>query len=78
MTGREKNFVYSHSHGRAYEAKPKPVGVAFGGSLGNERIFLDDDFARVTVRHHAVDKTYQHGNLFPNQVFTIQLHLFDV
>ncbi|KAL1561078.1 hypothetical protein AAHA92_03825 [Salvia divinorum] len=68
-SGREKNFVYSHSHGRSYEAKPKPVGLAFGGSLGNERIFLDDDFARVTVRHHAVDKTYQHGNLFPNQGF---------
>ncbi|XP_047975574.1 uncharacterized protein LOC125218025 [Salvia hispanica] len=68
-SGREKNFVYSHSQGRSYEAKPKPVGLAFGGSLGNERIFLDDDFARVTVRHHAVDKTYQHGNLFPNQGF---------
>ncbi|XP_047978116.1 uncharacterized protein LOC125220044 [Salvia hispanica] len=72
-SGREKNYVYSHSHGRAYEAKPKPVGVAFGGSLGNERIFLDDDFAKVTVRHHAVDKTYQHGNLFPNQVFIVFL-----
>ncbi|KAG6422674.1 hypothetical protein SASPL_113051 [Salvia splendens] len=68
-SGREKNFVYSHSQGRSYEAKPKPVGLAFGGSLGNERIFLDDDFARVTARHHAVDKTYQHGNLFPNQGF---------
>ncbi|XP_042009789.1 uncharacterized protein LOC121758458 isoform X2 [Salvia splendens] len=69
IIGREKNYVYSHSHGRAYEAKPKPVGVAFGGSLRNERILLDDDFAKVTVRHHAVDKTYQHGNLFPNQGF---------
>ncbi|XP_057766073.1 uncharacterized protein LOC130986631 isoform X2 [Salvia miltiorrhiza] len=68
-SGREKNFVYSHSRGRAYEAKPKPVGIGFGGTLGNERIFLDDDFARVTVRHHAIDKTYQHGNLFPNQGF---------
>ncbi|XP_051149813.1 uncharacterized protein LOC127264377 [Andrographis paniculata] len=69
--GREKNFVYSHLHttGRVYEPHPKPVGIAFGGSTGNERIFIDEDFARVTVRHHAVDKTYQHGALFPNQGF---------
>lgn len=62
--------MYSHLHpaGKVYEAHPKPVGVAFGGSFGNERIYLDEDFARITVRHHAVDKTYQHDALFPNQV----------
>lgn len=71
MTGKEKNCVYSHLHptGRLYEPHPKPVGIAFGGTLGNERIFIDEDFARVTVRHHAVDKTYQHGSLFPDQVY---------
>jgi hypothetical protein len=66
-----------------YEAKPKPVGLAFGGTIGNERIFLDEDFCKVIIRHHAVDKTYQHGSLVPNQVnfrFTgydcfISLHL---
>lgn len=69
-SGKEKNFVYSHSHPTSrYEPHPKPVGIAFGGSIGNERIFLDDDFAKVTVRHHAVDKTYQPGPLFPNQGF---------
>ncbi|XP_048332596.1 uncharacterized protein LOC107420375 [Ziziphus jujuba] len=70
-TGKEKNCVYSHLHptGRLYEPHPKPVGIAFGGTLGNERIFIDEDFARVTVRHHAVDKTYQHGSLFPDQGF---------
>lgn len=36
--------------------------------MGNERIFIDEDFARVTVRHHVVDKTYQPGPLFPDQV----------
>jgi len=68
-SGKEKNFVYSHLHptGRVYDPHPKPVGVAFGGSVGNERIFIDADFAKVTVRHHAVDKTYQPGLLFPNQ-----------
>ncbi|KAL7086006.1 hypothetical protein ACP275_14G312000 [Erythranthe tilingii] len=67
-SGREKNFIYSHLHPTGlYDAHPKPVGIAFGGNIGNERIFIDEDFAKVTVRHHAVDKTYQHGALFPNQ-----------
>lgn len=73
MAGKEKNMVYSHLHptGRVYEPHPKPVGIAFGGTLGNERIFIDEDFARVTVRHHAVDKTYQPGSLFPDQVYLL-------
>ncbi|KAJ8762205.1 hypothetical protein K2173_007361 [Erythroxylum novogranatense] len=70
-SGKEKNFIYSHLHptGRVYDPHPKPVGIAFGGTIGNERIFLNEDFSRVTVRHHAVDKTYQHGSLFPSQGF---------
>lgn len=70
-TGKERNFVYSHLHptGRVYEAKPKPCGIGFGGSMGNERIFVDEDFSKVTIRHHAVDKTYQSGSLFPDQGF---------
>ncbi|KAI3432024.1 TLDc domain-containing protein [Psidium guajava] len=70
-SGKEKNFVYSHLHpsARVYEPHPKPVGLGFGGTMGNERIFIDEDFARITLRHHAVDKTYQSGPLFPNQGF---------
>ncbi|KAK7350865.1 hypothetical protein VNO77_09885 [Canavalia gladiata] len=70
-TGKEKNFVYSHLHpaGKVYESHPKPVGVAFGGNPGNERIFIDEDFSKVTVRHHAIDKTYHSGSLFPDQGF---------
>ncbi|XP_068646698.1 uncharacterized protein [Aristolochia californica] len=70
-SGKDKNFVYSHLHtaGRVYEPRPKPVGIAFGGTVGNERIFIDEDFSRVTIRHHAVDKTYQPGPLFPSQGF---------
>jgi len=62
--------VYSHVHSavRVYERNPKPAGIGFGGSISNERIFIDEDFAKVTIRHHAVDKTYQPGSLFPNQV----------
>ncbi|XP_059279013.1 uncharacterized protein LOC132033145 [Lycium ferocissimum] len=67
-SGKEKNFVYSHLHATVkYDAHPKPVGLAFGGSSGNERIFVDEDFAKVTVRHHACDKTYHHGPLYPDQ-----------
>uniref|UniRef100_A0A1J3FQE5 TLDc domain-containing protein n=1 Tax=Noccaea caerulescens TaxID=107243 RepID=A0A1J3FQE5_NOCCA len=68
-SGKEKNFVYSHLHpsGRVYDANPKPVGIGFGGTQGNERIFMDEDFSKITIRHHAVDKTYQPGSLFPNQ-----------
>ncbi|KAL5216384.1 hypothetical protein ABZP36_007785 [Zizania latifolia] len=68
-SGKEKNFIYCHLHPqiRVYEAKPKPVDLAFGGTIGNERILLDEDFSKLTVRHHAVDKTYQHGSLIPNQ-----------
>ncbi|KAL1205391.1 hypothetical protein V5N11_011292 [Cardamine amara subsp. amara] len=68
-SGKEKNFTYSHLHpsGRVYDAHPKPVGIGFGGTLGNERIFMDEDFSKITIRHHAVDKSYQPGPLFPNQ-----------
>ncbi|KAK9108979.1 hypothetical protein Sjap_017039 [Stephania japonica] len=72
LTGKEKNFVYSHLHpsSRVYEPHPKPVGLAFGGTMGNERIFIDEDFTKVIIRHHAVDKTYQHGSLIPNQMLS--------
>ncbi|PUZ49356.1 hypothetical protein GQ55_7G319300 [Panicum hallii var. hallii] len=80
-SGKEKNFVYSHLHPqiRVYEANPKPVGLAFGGTVGNERIFLDEDFSKVVVRHHAVDKTYQHGSLIPNQGYLpVEASVLDV
>jgi len=80
-SGKEKNFVYSHLRPqiRVYEANPKPVGLAFGGTVGNERIFLDEDFSKVVVRHHAVDKTYQHGSLIPNQGYLpVEASVLDV
>ncbi|XP_066346206.1 uncharacterized protein [Miscanthus floridulus] len=80
-SGKEKNFMYCHLHPqiRAYEANPNPVGLAFGGTIGNERIFLDEDFSRVLVRHHAVDKTYQHGSLIPNQGYLpVEASVLDV
>lgn len=80
-SGMEKNIMYCHLHTqiRTYEAKPKPLGLAFGGSIGNERIFIDDDFSKVTIRHHAVDKTYQHGSLIPNQGYLpVEASILDV
>eukprot|EP00897_Mesotaenium_endlicherianum_P009832 jgi/Mesen1/8878/ME000530S08278 len=68
-TGRESNYVYSHVKvpGQGYRATQQPQGVGFGGSVGKERLWLDDEFEKVTVRHHAVDKSYQHGDLVPHQ-----------
>lgn len=61
--------MYSHLHATGkYDPHPKPVGLAFGGTSGNERIFIHEDFAKITIRHHAVDKTYRPGSLFPDQV----------
>ncbi|KAL9244110.1 hypothetical protein vseg_017918 [Gypsophila vaccaria] len=80
-SGSEQNYVYSHLHPpiKAYEPHPKPVGIAFGGSAGNERIFIDEDFAKVTVRHHTYDKTYQHGSLFPDQGYLpVEASVLDV
>uniref|UniRef100_A0A0E0KWD5 TLDc domain-containing protein n=1 Tax=Oryza punctata TaxID=4537 RepID=A0A0E0KWD5_ORYPU len=80
-SGKEKNFIYCHLHPqiRVYEAKPKPVGLGFGGTIGNERIFLDEDFSKLTVRHHAVDKTYQNGSLIPNQGYLpVEASVLDV
>ncbi|KAL8128961.1 hypothetical protein V2J09_018116 [Rumex salicifolius] len=70
-SGKDKNYVYSHLHptGRAYDPHPKPVGIAFGGTSGNERIFINEDFSKIIIRHSAVDKTYQSGSLTPNQGF---------
>lgn len=70
-SGKDKNYVYSHLHpaGKVYEARPKPVGIAFGGTVGNERIFINEDFSSIVIRHHAVDKTYQTGPIIPNQGF---------
>lgn len=70
-SGKEKNFIYSHMHPsvKSYDPHPKPVGLAFGGTIGNERIHIDEDFDRVIIQHHAYDKTYQHGSLIPHQGF---------
>ncbi|KAJ3692650.1 hypothetical protein LUZ60_011745 [Juncus effusus] len=70
-SGKERNFVYCHVKPtiKVYEKNPKIVGLGFGGTIGNERIFLDDDFSKVIIRHHAADKTYQPGSLIPNQGF---------
>ncbi|KAI6688324.1 hypothetical protein NL676_025152 [Syzygium grande] len=47
----EEFQIYSHLHpsARVYEPRPKPVGLGFGGIIGNERIFIDEDFARITL-----------------------------
>lgn len=62
-----------------YEARPRSVGIAFGGTQGNERVFIDEDFARIRIRHHGVDKTYQPGFLIPGQAsLTTEATILDV
>ena len=46
----------------------RSTGIGFGGEIGKERLWIDEDFMCVTVRHHAVDKTYETGHLVPDQV----------
>eukprot|EP00271_Cylindrocystis_brebissonii_P015872 TRINITY_DN38923_c0_g1_i1.p1 TRINITY_DN38923_c0_g1~~TRINITY_DN38923_c0_g1_i1.p1 ORF type:complete len:626 (+),score=123.83 TRINITY_DN38923_c0_g1_i1:253-2130(+) len=67
--GRESNFVYSHAvlPGQGYRAVQRPQGIGFGGSVGKERIWLDEEFATISTRHHAVDNTFQKGELVPGQ-----------
>ncbi|KAJ7552515.1 hypothetical protein O6H91_06G058600 [Diphasiastrum complanatum] len=68
-TGRDRCFVYSYKQapGSMYSSQPKQEGIGFGGGYGKQRVWLDDDFLSVTVRHHAVDKSYQSGKLVPGQ-----------
>ncbi|GAQ82889.1 TLD family protein [Klebsormidium nitens] len=69
-TGRESNVVFCHAKvaGQGYQTSPLPEGLGLGGSLGKERVWLDDNATpgKVTVRHHAVDKTFQPGALVPD------------
>ncbi|KAK1374082.1 hypothetical protein POM88_030275 [Heracleum sosnowskyi] len=67
----KRKFVCYHIHpaGRVYEPHPKPIEIGFGGSIG-KKIFLDQDFATVTLNHHAADITYHPPFvLTPNQGF---------
>lgn len=70
-TGRGSNYVYSHAHvaNTFHNAQllQRPDGIGFGGENGKERLWINDDFSQLIVRHHAVDKTYQPGLLLPQQ-----------
>lgn len=47
--------------------------------MGNERVFIDEDFCKIIMRLHAYDKTYQPGPLFPNQGYLLtEAHVLDV
>ena len=72
MTGTASNFLYTSpqaSSNKSYFGQLKrTTGIGFGGEIGKERLWIDEDFMGVTVRHHAVDKTYETGHLVPDQV----------
>lgn len=81
-SGIGSNFVYSHSHvatSTSYLQQKGPEGIAFGGDIGKERLFLDEDFLHLNIRHHALDKTYEAGNFLPNQGYaTVKGKVLDV
>lgn len=72
--GRESNFVYSHSRlpGARYSSSNHSTvtAVAFGGSVGRERVVLDSELETVTLRHHTSCRTYQPGGILPTQGYS--------
>ncbi|KAL6079584.1 hypothetical protein QOT17_000693 [Balamuthia mandrillaris] len=56
-TGKETNFVYTNTKKSSY--LDLPVGVGFGGSIGNFRLWVDDDFAAGTSR--GLGSTFERG-----------------
>ncbi|KAL9271597.1 hypothetical protein AKJ16_DCAP25566 [Drosera capensis] len=80
-SGKQKNFLYSRLRpvGKVYESHQKPAGIGFGGTIKDHRIFIDEEFERATIRHHAGDKSYQPGPLVPNQGFLpVEASVIDV
>lgn len=82
-TGNGSNFVYTHAHvvssATYLQQQKRSDGIAFGGDIGKERLSLDEDFMHLTVRHHAMDKTYESGHLLPNQGYaTIKGKVLDI
>jgi hypothetical protein len=79
--GTASNFLYTSpaSSNKTYFGQTKKTtGIGFGGEVGKERLWIDEDFTSVTVRHHAVDKTYEYGHLLPEQVSIFLCSVFSV
>eukprot|EP00249_Psilotum_nudum_P014726 c24970_g1_i2 orf=227-1717(+) len=70
LFGLSPAFIPLRCTGIMYQVQPKPNGIGFGGDHGKERLWLDEDFIWLTVRHHAMDRTYQPGSIIPNQGYT--------
>eukprot|EP00850_Spirogloea_muscicola_P013800 SM000095S25014 [mRNA] locus=s95:559996:562927:- [translate_table: standard] len=80
-TGKSSNsfYCYRHAPGAGYQSKPMPEGIGLGGEIGKERLWLRDDFEKLTVRHHAIDKSYQPGSFVPSQGYsTVEGQVLDV
>lgn len=67
LEGKKKSFIYCNLSLHLDEGCPKAYRH-LPEELENENILLKEDFFTVVVRHHAVDRTYQHGSLITNQV----------
>ncbi len=55
-TGKVNNFVFTNTKKTFSEL---PIGIGFGGDIGNFRLWIDGDFG--VGRAKMVDTTYQKG-----------------
>lgn len=61
------NYVYFFSNKKSFTGKP--VGIGFGGSTGNFRLWIDEDLMTGTVR--SMDPSYEMGAIAANPAFDI-------
>lgn len=61
------NYVYFFSNKKSFTGKP--VGIGFGGTPGNFRLWIDEDLMTGTVR--SMDPTYEMGPITSNPAFDI-------
>lgn len=61
------NYVYFFANKKSFTGKP--IGIGFGGTIGNPRIWIDEDLAQGTVR--SIDPSFENGQLASNAAFDI-------
>jgi hypothetical protein len=63
----QPNFAYFFNNKKSFTGKP--VGIGFGGTVGNFRLWIDEDLLTGTVR--TMDPTYENGTIASNPAFDI-------
>lgn len=63
----QPNYCYFFTNKKSFTGKP--VGIGFGGTPGNFRLWIDEDLLTGTIR--TMDPSYENGLISPNPVFDI-------